>query len=137
MEDIKLKKNPLSLQLDPDDFLPASDEEKRQLDVMRESTTFWRDALKRFSKNKVAMVAAVVILLVVICAFIVPNFYPYEYDQQIRGSENLWPMEYSEEEQALIASGESVFPHIFGTDKLGRDLEFRFWSAWWQALWSC
>ena len=77
MEDIKLKKNPLSLQLDPDDFLPASDEEKRQLDVMRESTTFWRDALKRFSKNKVAMVAAVVILLVVICAFIVPNFYPY------------------------------------------------------------
>ena len=95
MEDIKLKKNPLSLQLDPDDFLPASDEEKRQLDVMRESTTFWRDALKRFSKNKVAMVAAVVILLVVICAFIVPNFYPYEYDQQIRGSENLWPMEYS------------------------------------------
>ena len=125
MEDIKLKKNPLSLQLDPDDFLPASDEEKRQLDVMRESTTFWRDALKRFSKNKVAMVAAVVILLVVICAFIVPNFYPYEYDQQIRGSENLWPMEYSEEEQALIASGESVFPHIFGTDKLGRDLGIR------------
>ena len=92
---------------------------------MRESTTFWRDALKRFSKNKVAMVAAVVILLVVICAFIVPNFYPYEYDQQIRGSENLWPMEYSEEEQALIASGESVFPHIFGTDKLGRDLGIR------------
>ena len=125
MEDIKLKKNPLSLQLDPDDFLPASDEEKIQLDVMRESTTFWRDALKRFSKNKVAMVAAVVILLVVICAFIVPNFYPYEYDQQIRGSENLWPMEYSEEEQALIASGESVFPHIFGTDKLGRDLGIR------------
>ena len=125
MEDIKLKKNPLSLQLDPDDFLPASDEEKRQLDVMRESTTFWRDALKRFSKNKVAMVAAVVILLVVICAFIVPNFYPYEYDQQIRGSENLWPMEYSEEEQALIASGESVFPHIFGPDKLGRDLGIR------------
>ncbi|MBS6235038.1 MAG: ABC transporter permease [Clostridiales bacterium] len=120
-----MKKNPLSLQLDPDDFLPASDEEKRQLDVMRESTTFWRDALKRFSKNKVAMVAAVVILLVVICAFIVPNFYPYEYDQQIRGSENLWPMEYSEEEQALIASGESVFPHIFGTDKLGRDLGIR------------
>ena len=125
MVDIKLKKNPLSLQLDPDDFLPASEDEKKQLDIMRESTTFWRDALKRFSKNKVAMVAAVVILLVIICAFVVPNFYPYEYDQQIRGSENLWPMQYSEEEQALIDSGESVFPHIFGTDKLGRDLGIR------------
>lgn len=125
MVDIKLKKNPLSLQLDPEDFLPASEDEKKQLDIMRESTTFWKDALKRFSKNKVAMVAAVVILLVIICAFIVPNFYPYEYDQQIRGSENLWPMQYSEEEQALIDSGESVFPHIFGTDKLGRDLGIR------------
>nr|WP_195450463.1 ABC transporter permease [Anaeromassilibacillus sp. 1001302B_160321_C8] len=120
-----MKKNPLSLQLDPDDFLPASEDEKKQLDIMRESTTFWKDALKRFSKNKVAMVAAVVILLVIICAFVVPNFYPYEYDQQIRGSENLWPMQYSEEEQALIDSGESVFPHIFGTDKLGRDLGIR------------
>ena len=107
------------------DFLPASEDEKKQLDIMRESTTFWKDALKRFSKNKVAMVAAVVILLVIICAFVVPNFYPYEYDQQIRGSENLWPMQYSEEEQALIDSGESVFPHIFGTDKLGRDLGIR------------
>ena len=125
MVDIKLKKNPLSLQLDPDDFLPASEDEKKQLDIMRESTTFWKDALKRFSKNKVAMVAAVVILLEIICAFVVPNFYPYEYDQQIRGSENLWPMQYSEEEQALIDSGESVFPHIFGTDKLGRDLGIR------------
>ena len=125
MVDIKLKKNPLSLQLDPEDFLPASEDEKKQLDIMRESTTFWKDALKRFSKNKVAMVAAVVILLVIICAFIVPNFYPYEYDQQIRSSENLWPMQYSEEEQALIDSGESVFPHIFGTDKLGRDLGIR------------
>lgn len=123
--DIKLKKNPFSLQLDPDDFLPASEDEKRQLDVMRESTTFWKDALKRFSKNKVAMVAAVVILLVMICAFIVPNFYPYTYDQQIRGSENLWPMQYSEKEQASIEAGESVFPHIFGTDKLGRDLGIR------------
>ena len=126
MEDIKLKKNPLSLQLDPDDFLPASDEEKRQLDVMRESTTFWRDALKRFSKNKVAMVAAVVILLVVICAFIVPNFYPYEYDQQIRGSENLWPMEYSEEEQALIASGEAYSPTSLAQTSLAATWGFAY-----------
>ena len=125
MVDIKLKKNPLSLQLYTYIYFPASEDEKKQLDIMRESTTFWKDALKRFSKNKVAMVAAVVILLVIICAFVVPNFYPYEYDQQIRGSENLWPMQYSEEEQALIDSGESVFPHIFGTDKLGRDLGIR------------
>lgn len=104
---------------------------------MRESTTFWKDALKRFSKNKVAMVAAVVILLVIICAFVVPNFYPYEYDQQIRGSENLWPMQYSEEEQALIDSGESVFPIFLARTSwdviwgfaCSRAPGFPFWSA--------
>ncbi|WP_353616487.1 ABC transporter permease [Clostridium sp. D33t1_170424_F3] len=125
MEDMKLKKNPLSFHLDADDFLPASEDEKQQLDIMRESTTFWKDALKRFSKNKVAMVAFVVIILVMILAFIVPNFYPYDYDQMVRGSENLWPMQYSQAEQARIDAGEDVFPHIFGTDKLGRDLGIR------------
>lgn len=125
MEDMKLKKNPLSFHLDADDFLPASEDEKQQLDIMRESTTFWKDALKRFSKNKVAMVAFIVIILVMILAFIVPNFYPYDYDQMVRGSENLWPMQYSQAEQARIDAGEDVFPHIFGTDKLGRDLGIR------------
>nr|WP_050697578.1 MULTISPECIES: ABC transporter permease [Eubacteriales] len=120
-----MKKNPLSFHLDADDFLPASEDEKQQLDIMRESTTFWKDALKRFSKNKVAMVAFVVIILVMILAFIVPNFYPYDYDQMVRGSENLWPMQYSQAEQARIDAGEDVFPHIFGTDKLGRDLGIR------------
>lgn len=125
MEDMKLKKNPLSFHLDADDFLPANEDEKQQLDIMRESTTFWKDALKRFSKNKVAMVAFVVIILVMILAFIVPNFYPYDYDQVVRGSENLWPMQYSQAEQTRIDAGEDVFPHIFGTDKLGRDLGIR------------
>ena len=32
-----IKKNPLSLQLNADDFLPASNEEKQSLVIMRES----------------------------------------------------------------------------------------------------
>ena len=34
-----LKKNPLSLQLNVDDFLPASQEEKQSLVVMRDSVS--------------------------------------------------------------------------------------------------
>ena len=34
-------------------------------------------------------------------------------------------MQYSEQEQALIDAGESVFPHFLGTDKLGRDYAIR------------
>ena len=66
-----------------------------------------------------------VILIIMFCAFIVPMFYPYSYEQQVRGSENLAPMEYSAQELERIAAGESVFPHIAGTDKLGRDYAIR------------
>lgn len=125
MKDIQLKANPLSMQLDANDFSPASAEDKAQLIVMRESTTYWKDAMQRFRKNKVAMAAFIVIVLIMISAFILPAFYPYQYDQQIRGSEDLKPMEYSQSEQLVITKGQSVFPHIFGTDKFGRDLGIR------------
>ena len=38
-----LKKNPLSLQLNVEDFAPASNDEKKSLVVMRESVNFWKD----------------------------------------------------------------------------------------------
>ncbi len=122
-----MEKNPLSMQLKlkPEDFLPASNEEKESLVVMRESVSFWKDGLRRLVKNKVAMVSLFIILLVMVFSFIVPSFYPYTYDQQIRGSESLAPMQYSEQEQARIDAGESVFPHFLGTDKLGRDYAIR------------
>ena len=122
-----MEKNPLSMQLKlkPEDFLPASNEEKESLVVMSESVSFWKDGLRRLVKNKVAMVSLFIILLVMVFSFIVPSFYPYTYDQQIRGSESLAPMQYSEQEQALIDAGESVFPHFLGTDKLGRDYAIR------------
>jgi oligopeptide transport system permease protein len=40
-------------------------------------------------------------------------------------SVNLMPMQYSEAEEARRAAGEFVFPHILGTDQLGRDTMIR------------
>lgn len=119
--------NPLSFQvrIDPDDFLPASNEEKQNLVMMRESVSFWKDGLRRLRKNKVAMASLVVVIIIMIFSFIVPAFYPYSYAEQIKGSNNLAPFTYSEEEQARIDAGESVFPHIMGTDKMGRDYAIR------------
>ena len=121
------KKNPLSLQLkfDPEDFLPATNEEKESLVVMRESVGFWRDGFRRLRKNKVAMTCLVIILIIMVFAFIVPSFYPYTYSQQIQGANNLKPFEFSAGEQAQIDAGEKLFPHIFGTDKMGRDYAIR------------
>lgn len=120
-----MSNNKLSLQLNVDDFLPASDEEKESLTVLRKSVGFWQDGIRRLKKNKIAMVSLVVIVFVFIFSFLVPQLYPYSYEQQIRGSENLAPMQYSEKELEAKAAGESVFPHVLGTDNLGRDYAVR------------
>ena len=120
-----MSNNKLSLQLNVDDFLPASDEEKESLTVLRKSVGFWQDGIRRLKKNKIAMVSLVGIVFVFIFSFLVPQFYPYSYEQQIRGSENLAPMQYSEKELEAKAAGESVFPHVLGTDNLGRDYAVR------------
>ena len=120
-----MKRFPLSFQLKADDFIPASDAEKQELVVMRESVGFWKDGLRRLVKNKVAMVSLAVIILIMFMSFIVPSFYPYSYEQQQKGAENLRPMTYSAWEQEQMAKGEKVFPHFLGTDKLGRDYAVR------------
>lgn len=122
-----MKQNPLSFQLklNPEDFLPATEEEKQSQVIMRESVSFWKDGMRRLVKNKVAMVSLVVIILVMIFSFIVPIFYPYSYKEQFKGANHLAPMEYSAEEQERIDAGEKVFPHFFGTDKMGRDYAIR------------
>lgn len=114
-----------SLHLKADDFIPATTTEKENLVVMRDSVNFWKDGLRRLRKNKVAMISLVFILLIVVFAYILPSFWPYSYEQQIKYSENLSPFQYSETEQAQIDAGQKVFPHICGTDKLGRDFAVR------------
>ena len=120
-----MNKNLLSLQLNTDDFLPASEEEKQSLIVMRESVSFWKDSMRRLLKNKVAMVSLFFIILIMFFSFVVPSFYPYSYSQQQKGAENLRPMTFSVAEMQRIEAGEKVFPHFLGTDKLGRDYVVR------------
>ena len=120
-----MSKNFPSLQLKEEDFLPASAEEKESLVIMRKSVNFWADGMRRLRKNKIAMVSLFFIILIIIFAYILPAVWPYSYEQQIKYSENLAPFEYGKAEQELIDSGESVFPHICGTDKLGRDFAVR------------
>ena len=114
-----------SLQLNPDDFAPATLDEKQSLVIMRESVNFWKDGFRRLRKNKIAMVSLVFVIIIMIFAYVMPSFWPYSYEQQIKTSENLAPFEYGSAEQAKIDAGEKVFPHICGTDKLGRDFAVR------------
>lgn len=116
------------------DFMPATMEEKEYHVFGHPSTTFFRDGLRRFLRNKVAAASFLLITLMTMTAFLIPMFWPYAYDQQlgitwgqpVDGSfDDLAPFAYSETEQQRIAAGEKVFPHIFGTDARGRDYFIR------------
>ncbi len=127
-------KNPLSMHVNAEDFLPASEEEKAYMVQMRPSTTFFRDGCRRLYKNKVAFVSMLVIIAITVASIVLPMVWPYRYEQQLGVQPgkpvdasflNLAPMEYSSTEQARIDAGESVFPHLFGTDAAGRDYFIR------------
>lgn len=153
-----MAKKPFSLHIDPLMFEPANPEDKKELIIQRQSLSFWQDAWRRLRKNPTAMIGLNMIIFLFLFAFVGPLLIPYEYDEQIRGFENLSPMQTPEEraiekeaapkvknrseeftyefktsrDQETAATEtettsepkeykEAVFPHVLGTDSLGRD----------------
>ena len=100
------KKQLLSLQLDLSKFEAASEEEKAQAVVMRESTTFFKDGIRKLRKNPLAMGSLIVLALIIILIIIAPKVVPYTYDGMItvdgkrdKTAKNLAPFTYSKNEQ--------------------------------------
>lgn len=131
-EDQLPKKNLLSLQIDLNKFSPATDKEKQQHETMRESTTFFRDGMRKLFKNPLAVASLIVLAVLLVIIAVVPSVYPYSYSQMIevngkrdKTAKNLAPFEYSENELKAIEEGQEIFPHIFGTDELCRDYFIR------------
>lgn len=126
------RKHFLSLQINLQKFSPATDEEKQQHETMRESTTFFRDGMRKLMKNPLAVASMIVLIILTLTIIIVPAIYPYSYSQMItvdgkrdKTAKNLAPFEYSKNELKAIENGEKIFPHIFGTDELCRDYFIR------------
>lgn len=137
-ENKELKRHFLSAQIDVSkfsqaNFEKATEEEKKQQDVMGESTTFFKDGMRRLRKNPLAMASIVVLLLIIAIIIIAPMVVPYRYDEIIsvngvrdKSAANLGPFEYSNlETKYMEETGEKLFPHIFGTDSLSRDYFIR------------
>ena len=149
-----MSKNLFSLHIDPSMFEPANPEEKKELIIKRQSLSFWRDAWRRLRKNPTAMIGLALIILSLLFAFVGPLIVPYKYDEQVRGFENLHPMQTPQarddvknavvkpknrssefaydfdtsppEETATqtpmaVENKVAIFPHVLGTDSLGRD----------------
>jgi len=134
---MQFRKNPfpmLSMHVDVDDFIPATDAEKEYMVQMRPSSTFFKDGVKRLLKNKIAFISLIVVVLITLTSILLPMFWPYSYEQMLGVTpgrpvdpsyNNLKPFTYGTTEQQKIDAGEYIFPHIFGTDSQGRDYFIR------------
>lgn len=96
------------LNISPDELLPATAEEKAANDQMRPSVSYWKDAMRRFMRNKLAMFMLALLIVIILAAIFGPILSPYTYKGQ----------------SADVRQGPS-FAHPFGTDKLGRDIFVR------------
>lgn len=96
------------LGISPQELAPATAEEKAMNDQMRPSVSYWKDAMRRFKRNRLAMVMLALLIIIILAAIFGPIISPYTYKGQ----------------SADVRQGPS-FAHPFGTDKLGRDIFVR------------
>ena len=97
------------MQLTPDLFEKLDDSEKNSEFIAMESKTFAKDAWGRFSKNKLALFGLVFVFVIIVLAILVPLLSSYGYETQNLQNRNALPS----------------LEHLFGTDKLGRDILVR------------
>lgn len=84
---------------------------------MSESTTFFRDGMRKLLKNPLAVMSLAILTVVLITIIVAPMIVPYRYEEILsvngrrdKGAKNLAPFAYSEMEQQYIAGGGQRFP---------------------------
>ena len=90
-------------------FEKLPEEEKNSEFIAVAIKTFAKDAWDRFRKNKLALAGLIFLIVMILLAIIVPQVAPYKFDTQDMANRNAMPS----------------LQHLFGTDKLGRDIFVR------------
>ncbi len=98
-----------NLVLTDDLFEKLPEEEKNSEFIAVATKTFAKDAWDRFRKNKLALAGLIFLIVMILLAIIVPQVAPYKFDTQDMANRNAMPS----------------LQHLFGTDKLGRDIFVR------------
>ncbi|MDO4265989.1 MAG: ABC transporter permease [Eubacteriales bacterium] len=81
--------------------------------LARKRIGYWQDAWRRFKQNKIALAAAVILVILIFFIIFGPMMSGYDYEAMDQSAINQFPSA----------------AHWFGTDSLGRDLFARVWQA--------
>lgn len=103
--------NYAQLELTEDDFEKVDNDDSSKEKILRPSITYWEDVWRRLKKNKVAILAMIILATIFLMCIIGPHLTPYEYNIGDVSNKNQLPSK----------------EHWFGTDKLGRDVFTRVW----------
>lgn len=94
-----------------EDFEVIGIDTKNADTIVRPSLSFGQDAWRRFKQNKVAMISAVILLIIVLLSIFAPMLSPHAFDGKDIPNKNKFYMP----------------GYFFGTDHMGRDLWTRVW----------
>lgn len=101
------------MELDKNKFVFTTKETDTADKIYTPSINYWKDAWRRLKQNKVAIACMIFLIVLTICAIILPMLSPYN-DRDVN---------------MLIMNQAPDGDHIFGTDNLGRDLWCRVWMG--------
>lgn len=133
-----------------EDFAWVGPDIHKSMESVRPSISYWRDAWRRLKQNRIAIIALVILIILTVCSFILPELgsttfdeqhwddigsprHRFQYMQVCQEEGEAGPMPF-EEAQKLSFWGKikawregQIRIHIFGVDDSGADFWIRLW----------
>lgn len=101
----------VKIELTQDKFTIKGQNRDESEKIYRKSITYWQDAFRRFRKNKIALLAGLMFVIIAIMTIVGPMLTPHSYTAI----------------NTDIANQGPSLQHYFGTDEMGRDIFARVW----------
>ena len=111
----------------------AAFDEKQSEHIVAPRYSYWKSVWRTFVKNKVTVAISILLLILLAFALIQPSFSGYDPmnapNINTQDMKFLKPFSHSDAEKAMIANGEEVKTHIFGTDNIGNEVFDAVWAG--------
>lgn len=102
-----------------DEFTWVGQDTSKMDGIARKSVSYFKDAMERLSKDKVAMFLMILLVLIILMAIFVPMLSSYTFSE----------MHLDHKNTGLFFKAADGHMHLLGTDGSGRDMFTRLWDG--------